>query len=62
MPLPIPTYGWNLGNTLEATWGVPNFTAALFYSAANAGFNAVRIPCAWDFNATTNSAAASPTT
>ena len=54
MPWPIPTYGWNLGNTLEATWGVPSFTAAPFYTAANAGFNAVRIPCAWDFNATTN--------
>jgi hypothetical protein len=54
MPWPVPTYGWNLGNTLEATWGVPNFTAAPFYAAANAGFNAVRIPCAWDFNATTN--------
>jgi endoglucanase len=54
MPLPVPTYGWNLGNTLEATWGVPNWTAAPFYTAANAGFNAVRIPCAWDFNSTTN--------
>jgi Cellulase (glycosyl hydrolase family 5)/Fibronectin type III domain len=54
MPFPMPTYGWNLGNTLEATWGVPNYTAAPFYAAANAGFNAVRIPCAWDFNATTN--------
>ena len=54
MPWPVPTYGWNLGNTLEATWGVPNYTAAPFYTAANAGFNAVRIPVAWDFNATTN--------
>ncbi len=54
MPLPMPTYGWNLGNTMEATWGVPNRTAAPFYTAANAGFNAVRIPVAWDFNATTN--------
>jgi hypothetical protein len=54
MPWPVPTYGWNLGDTLEATWGVPNFTAAPFFTAANAGFNAVRIPCAWDFNATTN--------
>ncbi len=54
MPWPVPTYGWNLGNTLEATWGVPAFNAAPFYTAANAGFNAVRIPCAWDFNATTN--------
>ena len=43
-PLPMPTYGWNFGNTLEATWGVPNWTAAPFYTAANAGFNAVRIP------------------
>lgn len=54
MPWPMPTYGWNLGNTLEATWGVPNRSAAVFYTAANAGFNAVRIPCAWDFNSTTN--------
>jgi aryl-phospho-beta-D-glucosidase BglC (GH1 family) len=54
MPLPMPAYGWNLGNTMEATWGVPNRTAAPFYTAANAGFNAVRIPVAWDFNATTN--------
>ncbi|HEX9045813.1 MAG TPA: cellulase family glycosylhydrolase, partial [Verrucomicrobiae bacterium] len=54
MPYPQPTYGWNFGNTLEATWGVPNWTAAPFYTAANAGFNAVRIPCAWDFNSTTN--------
>lgn len=54
MPFPVPTYGWNLGDTLEATWGVPNWTAAPFYTAANAGFNAVRIPCAWDFNSTTN--------
>ncbi len=53
-PFPIPTYGWNLGNTLEATWGVPGFSAAVFHAAAHAGFNAVRIPCAWDFNATTN--------
>jgi hypothetical protein len=50
MPLPNPTYGWNLGNTMESTWGVPYPSAAPFYTAANAGFNAVRIPCAWDFN------------
>jgi fibronectin type 3 domain-containing protein len=50
VPLPTPTYGWNLGNTLEATWGVPSRSQKLFYTAANAGFNAVRIPCAWDFN------------
>ena len=51
MPLPMPTYGWNLGNSLEAIWGFTYPSAAPFYTAANAGFNAVRIPCAWDFNA-----------
>ena len=50
-PLPNPTYGWNLGNSLEAIWGYSYPTAAPFYTAANAGFNAVRIPCAWDSNA-----------
>jgi hypothetical protein len=54
MPLPNPTYGWNLGNSLEAIWGYSYPSAAPFYTAANAGFNAVRIPCAWDSNATTN--------
>jgi hypothetical protein len=53
-PLPNPTYGWNLGNSLEAIWGYSYPSAATFYSAANAGFNAVRIPCAWDSNANTN--------
>ena len=53
MPWPNPTYGMNVGNELELNWGPPN--AALFYSAAFAGFNAVRIPCAWDMaGATTN--------
>jgi lysophospholipase L1-like esterase/fibronectin type 3 domain-containing protein len=51
MPLPTPTYGFNLGNTFEATWGYPSPTQAVLISAANAGFNAVRMPCAWDFNA-----------
>lgn len=53
-PLPTPTYGFNLGNTFEATWGYPSPTQAVFISAANAGFNAVRIPCAWNFNADPN--------
>ena len=53
-PLPMPTYGFNLGNSLEAVWGFTYPTAAPLYTAANAGFNAVRIPVAWDFNATTN--------
>jgi hypothetical protein len=54
VPLPMPTYGFNLGNSLEAVWGFTYPTAAPLYTAANAGFNAVRIPVAWDFNATTN--------
>lgn len=51
-PLPVPTYGFNLGNSLEATWGtiaVPG--PAVYTSAAQAGFNAVRIPCMWDTQA-----------
>ena len=46
MPWPNPTYGMNVGNELELNWGPPN--AALFYSAVQNGFNAVRIPCGWD--------------
>ena len=53
--LPTPTYGWNLGNTLEppcgeGCWGPPA-TQALINQVASAGFNAVRIPCAWDSHA-----------
>ena len=53
--LPTPTCGWNLGNTLEppcgeGCWGPPA-TQALINRVANAGFNAVRIPCAWDSHA-----------
>ena len=45
--------GWNLGNTLEATgsetaWGNPMVTQTLIDSVKAAGFNAIRIPCAWD--------------
>ena len=61
MPLPVPTYGWNLGNTMESTWGVPYPSAAPFYTAANAGFNAVRIPCAWDFNSNQTNHQINPT-
>jgi hypothetical protein len=53
MPWPMPTYGMNVGNELELNWGPPN--AALFSSAVQNGFNAVRIPCAWEYSgATTN--------
>jgi fibronectin type 3 domain-containing protein len=50
VPLPMPTYGWNLGNTLESTWGYQGWSPKVFYTAANGGFNTVRIPCAWAFN------------
>ncbi len=45
--------GWNLGNTLEATggetaWGNPLTTKQFIDGVKAAGFNAVRIPCAWD--------------
>ncbi len=54
-PLPMPTYGCNLGNTLEppngeGTWG-PAATQAVIDTIAASGFNAIRIPCAWDSNA-----------
>lgn len=45
--------GWNLGNTLEAiggetSWGNPKATETLIKQIKAHGFNAVRIPCAWD--------------
>ncbi len=53
--LPTPTYGWNLGNTLEATGGegswAPAATQQLINSVAAAGFNTIRIPVAWDIHA-----------
>ncbi|PTY07108.1 hypothetical protein DB347_07280 [Opitutaceae bacterium EW11] len=53
--LPTPTRGWNLGNTLEppsgeGTWG-PAASQNLINAVAAAGFNTVRIPCAWDSHA-----------
>jgi len=43
---------WNLFNTLEAhndeiSWGQPYTTQAEIDMVKNAGFNAIRIPCAW---------------
>ena len=45
--------GWNLGNTLEApdgedTWGAPPTTQTIINKVKEMGFNAVRIPCAWN--------------
>jgi aryl-phospho-beta-D-glucosidase BglC (GH1 family) len=56
------TVGWNIGNTLEATggetgWGNPPITAAYVNSMKNLGFNAVRLPCAWDFHVDNKSTA-----
>lgn len=53
--LPNPTYGWNLGNTMEPPSGVGTWggtpSKALINAASSAGLNAVRIPCAWDSHA-----------
>jgi len=52
--------GWNLGNTLEATWVPRNSfgstTQAAIDSVKAAGFNTVRLPVAWYYhsNITTN--------
>ena len=48
--------GWNAGNTLEAiggetAWGNPLITQALIDKVKALGFDAVRLPCAWDQNA-----------
>ncbi len=45
--------GWNIGNTLEAiggetAWGNPKLTADYIQHIKQLGFNAIRIPCAWD--------------
>src|SRR5581483_1634966 len=49
--------GWNLGNTLESicsatAWGGVVATQQLIDLVKNSGFNAVRLPCAWDCHAT----------
>lgn len=49
--------GWNLGNTFEAicsatAWGGVLPTSQLVNAVKAAGFNTVRIPCAWDCHAT----------
>ena len=49
--------GWSLGNTLEAicsetAWGNPKTTQKLIDSVKAAGYDAVRLPCAWDCHTT----------
>lgn len=45
--------GWNIGNSLEVpdgetAWGNPEVSQKLIDGVKAAGFNAVRIPCAWN--------------
>lgn len=45
--------GWNIGNSLEVpegetAWGNPATTQKLIDGVKDAGFNAIRIPCAWN--------------
>ena len=47
--------GWNIGNTLEATggetsWGNPMVNKELIDLVKKNGFNAIRIPCAWNIH------------
>src|SRR5665213_2710209 len=49
------TLGINIGNTMEAPgnengWGNPNITQGLIDSYKQRGFNAIRIPCNWDWS------------
>lgn len=49
------TLGINIGNTMEAPgneqgWGNPMITQALIDNYKQRGFNAVRIPCNWDWS------------
>ncbi|HLZ88248.1 MAG TPA: glycoside hydrolase family 5 protein, partial [Puia sp.] len=48
--------GWNIWNTMEAPggetgWGNPLVTQAQIDLISHSGFNAIRIPCAWNFHA-----------
>lgn len=47
--------GWNIGNTMEAPggetgWGNPQITEEYVKFVKQQGFNAIRIPCAWDWH------------
>jgi len=47
--------GWNLGNTFEAPggetgWGSPVITESFIKFVKQLGFNAIRIPCAWNWS------------
>jgi endoglucanase len=47
--------GWNIGNTFEAPggetgWGSPVITEDYIKFVKQQGFNAIRLPCAWDWH------------
>ena len=55
--------GWNLGNTFEAPggetgWGSPVITESYIKFVKQCGFNAIRIPCAWNWHHVDNPATA----
>lgn len=55
--------GWNIGNTFEAPggetgWGSPVITEDYIKFVKQNGFNAIRIPCAWDWHHVDNKATA----
>ncbi len=57
--------GWNIGNSLEAiggetNWGNPRINQQLIDGVKAAGFNALRIPCAWDIYANQETLAIDP--
>lgn len=55
--------GWNIGNTLEApggetAWGNPAITEDYIKFVKQQGFNAIRLPCAWNWGHLSNPATA----
>jgi endoglucanase len=55
--------GWNIGNTFEAPggetgWGSPVITEEYIKFVKQQGFNAIRLPCAWNWQHLTNEATA----
>ncbi|MGV3765521.1 MAG: cellulase family glycosylhydrolase [Chitinophagaceae bacterium] len=47
--------GWNIGNTMEAPggesgWGNPVITEEYVKKVKQQGFNAIRLPCSWDWH------------
>ncbi len=46
--------GWNIGNTMESPggesgWGNPQITESYIKFVKQCGFNAIRLPCAWNW-------------